>query len=515
MKWPAIPAARVRRIGLAVGSAATVAAVVAGIAAPAGFFAAWLFAWLCVLAIALGALANVMIHELTGGEWGFVIRPALESALGTLPIVGLLGIPLLFGLPHLYPWAAAHPGDALLAAKSWYLNTPFFTLRAIACFIVWSALAFALRRQWRLRRTNAAGAPQPDLRALSIAGLIVYALTMTLAATDWIMSLSRDWYSTGFGLFVLISQALVAFAFAVAASVASGALAGAPSTHARIPADAMSEAPSVARDAQDLGNILLMYVMMWAYLAFTQFLIIWAEDLPSEIGWYVMRSTRGWKALAIVIFLLLFVLPFAAMLFRRFKRDPARLGVLCAIVVVGCVLQFAWQVLPPFAAEPMGFALLALAGVGGLWAAAFATLHAKSVPFARAGTRRSSMAERPAAAMQHEPNAVDARRICVAAGGLVGVIALCIVASLLLVPAYAHVYKRAPARAAQALPATRGVPLQPDPEADLAHFRAEKQALLEGYAWVDRPQGIARIPIEDAMRIIAQHNGNGSSGGAR
>lgn len=120
------------------------------------------------------------------------------------------------------------------------------------------------------------------------------------------------------------------------------------------------------------------------------------------------------------------------------------------------------------------------------------------------------MAERHAPAAQHEPNAVDARRVCMAAGALVGVIALCIAASLLLAHAYARVYGRAPARAAQALPATRGVPLQPDPAADLARFRAEKEALLQGYAWVDRSHGIVRIPVEDAMRIIARHGGSGA-----
>jgi hypothetical protein len=111
--------------------------------------------------------------------------------------------------------------------------------------------------------------------------------------------------------------------------------------------------------------------------------------------------------------------------------------------------------------------------------------------------------------MQHEPNAVDVRRICVAAGMLIGVIALCVAASVLLAHAYAHDYGRAPARAAQALPATRGVPLQAVPAADLARLRADKEALLEGYAWVDRPHGIAHIPVEDAMRIIAQR-GSGS-----
>lgn len=372
-------ASRHQRACLGIGIVATIVVAIAGSADPSRALAAWLFAWLGVLGIALGALANVMIHELTGGEWGFVIRRPLESAMGTLPVVALLGVPLAFGLPHLYPWAAPHADDALLAAKAWYLDAPFFIVRALAYFAIWIALATAMRRQWRRHRSNATRAGAPALRALSIAGLILYALTMTLAAVDWIMSLVRDWYSTGFGLLVLTSQALGAFAFAVAVSAVTGAMRGANAV-ADVRNDAMVERPNPARDAQDLGNILLMYVMMWAYLAFTQFLIIWAEDLPSEIGWYVARATPHWKALAIVVLLLQFVAPFVAMLFRGFKRDPMRLGALCAVVLLAHVLQIAWQVLPAFAGVPAWIAVLALIAVGALWLCAFLTVDAHATP---------------------------------------------------------------------------------------------------------------------------------------
>src|SRR6185437_2550343 len=149
------------------------------------------------------------------------------------------------------------------------------------------------------------------------------------------------WYSTGFGLLVLTSQAFGAFVFAVAVSAASGAMRGARAVDDDRNA-AMVERPNPARDAQDLGNILLTYAMLWTYLAFMQFLVIWAEDLPAEIGWYVVRATPPWKALAIVVFGLQFAVPFVAMLFRGFKRNPARLGVLCGVVLVAYVLEIAW-----------------------------------------------------------------------------------------------------------------------------------------------------------------------------
>ncbi len=381
MKRALAAAPRLRSAALACGTLASVAAVLAGTADPTHFFAAWLFAWLCVLGVALGALANVMIHELTGGEWGFVIRRALEAALATLPVIAALGVPLLFGLGRLYPWAAAQPSDALLAAKAWYLNTPFFIGRAVVYFMAWIGIAAALRRHWRAHRSNAGNVAAPAARALAVGGLIVYAVSMSLAATDWIVSLSRDWYSTGFGLYALTSQALCAFAFGVAASVACGAL---RNTSRAMPQDAMNEPASRARDAQDLGNVLLMYVMLWAYLAFTQFLVIWAEDLPSETSWYLTRATPGWKALAIVVLCLQFALPFCAMLFRRVKRDPGHLAALCAVVTGAGVLQVAWQVLPPFGDEPVWLPLLTLVGVGGLWLAAFTASYARTETARRA-----------------------------------------------------------------------------------------------------------------------------------
>jgi hypothetical protein len=370
---------RLRRGCLVAGGAGVFVAVAAGFGAPDSFFAAWLFAWLAVLALALGALVNVMIHELTGGEWGFVVRRPLEAALATLPVVALLGVPLLFGLGHLYPWAAPHAAGSRLDAKAWWLDTPFFVVRAVLYFAIWIAIATAMRRQWQRHRTNATRLGQPAVRRLAIVGLVACAVTMTLAGVDWIMARSADWYSTGFGLLVLTSQAYAAFAFAAAVAAFTGAMRGARAVEdERV--DALVERPNPARDAQDLGNIVLTYAMLWAYLAFMQYLIIWAEDLPAEIGWYLTRSTPVWKAWAIATLILQFALPFAAMLFRDVKRDPRRLGALCVAVLAGHWLQMAWQVLPSSYGSAPWIAIAAAIGVGGWWLAAFSHAYARVAP---------------------------------------------------------------------------------------------------------------------------------------
>jgi len=357
---------RLRRAALAVGGVAALLAVLAWRLDTARFFQSWLLAWLFVLGIALGALVNVMIHELTGGAWGFAVRRPLEAAIGTLPVVAALGLPLAFGLAELFPWARPGATEAVVTAKLWYLNPTALELRALAYFALWIALGVALRRFWRRGETNAAAAPHPALRALAIVGLLVYALTMTLAAVDWIMSLSAEWYSTTFGLLIMVGQALSAFAFAVACSVLGGSLRGST-------ADG-------ARTAQDLGNILLTFVMLWAYLAFTQFLIIWAADLPVEIGWYAARSQPAWRWLAVAVLGFQFALPVLAMLFRSFKRDPRRLAWLCAVVLIAHCAELLWLVEPPFRSDEVPvhwMDAVALLAVGGVWLARFLFLHAE------------------------------------------------------------------------------------------------------------------------------------------
>jgi hypothetical protein len=252
-------------------------------------------------------------------------------------------------------------------------------VRAVLYFAIWIAIATAMRRQWQRHRTNATRLGQPAVRRLAIVGLVAYAVTMTLAGVDWIMARSADWYSTGFGLLVLTSQAYAAFAFAAAVAAFTGAMRGARAVEdERV--DALVERPNPARDAQDLGNIVLTYAMLWAYLAFMQYLIIWAEDLPAEIGWYLTRSTPVWKAWAIATLILQFALPFAAMLFRDVKRDPRRLGALCVAVLAGHWLQMAWQVLPSSYGSAPWIAIAAAIGVGGWWLAAFSHAYARVAP---------------------------------------------------------------------------------------------------------------------------------------
>jgi hypothetical protein len=290
----------------------------------------YLFAWLFVLGLSLGSLANLMVQSLTGGRWVEPVRPAWIAAARVLPLVALLFLPIAFGVRWIYPWTEA-PGH--------WLNVPFFIVRSAAYLVVWCLLAAAFLRAERGNIEPAAGGGRTS-RAWSAAGLIVYTFTISFAAFDWIASLTPAWYSSGFGLVVGTGQMLSASAFGIMAAALVA------------PAQPDRE---LRQRFHDLGNLLLMYVLVWAYLAFTQFLVIWSENIPTEIHWYVRRLETGWVALAWIVVALHFALPFAILLSRDAKRSPRLLGSIAAGLLGVHLVQVYWMVVP--SVRPEGFSL--------------------------------------------------------------------------------------------------------------------------------------------------------------
>jgi len=328
----------------------------------AAFFRAYLIAYVFVLGIPLGCLAIVMIHHLVGGTWGFAIQRSLEAAIATFPIMVLLFLPLLFGLPELFPWARPEAAqDPVLAQKALYLNIPGFIIRAAVYFAVWCALGFFLGRWSTEQDLQTDAAPVRRMQTLSGPGLVVYGLTVTFSAIDWLMSIEPHWYSTIFGMIFMVSHGLVALAFVTGAAYFLGR---------REPLSRII-APWVF---QDLGNLMLAFIMLWAYLSFSQFLLIWVENLQHEIPWYLHRMSGGWAVIAIGLIVLQFSLPFILLLSRVVKRTPATLCVVVGMVALMHLIEIYWFVTPTF--HPDGFYLhwttvLAPIGVGGVWLAAF------------------------------------------------------------------------------------------------------------------------------------------------
>jgi hypothetical protein len=312
-----------RIVGWPLGIAALLISLIGLVVDRRMFFAAWLAAWWFGLGLMFGAAAWQWIHRLTGGAWGLALRPASRSLLRRLPCLALLLLPLLFGLPTIYPWAGADAGWTSTMtrpafAQAWFA-LPFVGAR-------W--LCFGAGWWWLARTGRVASAGQ------AAAALGVYMLLASLCAVDLLMSLVPAWTSTVFGWLTTIGQ------------MAAGAAAAILLTTRQPPASASVRVAGKPPVWRDLGNLLLMALMLQAYLQFMEFLIIWAEDLPREISWYLPRLQSGWQLVGLSLMLLQFALPVAALLWRRNKDEPRRLARVAAGVLLMQAVDAAWLVVP-------------------------------------------------------------------------------------------------------------------------------------------------------------------------
>jgi hypothetical protein len=370
---------RLRRGALTVALAGLAAFVIVGvilwlaggISVPRQFFLSYLVAYMFWLGAALGSMALLMLQHLTGGAWGVVLRRVFESGARTLPLLLLFFVPIIIGLflggQSLYPWVEGERNPF----QEVYLSIPFFIVRVLVYFAIWLAVTFVLNR-WSAEQDRAAMTPQQvrRFRLLSGPGIALYGGTITLAAVDWLMSLTPNWYSTIFPPLVAVSQVLTGMALSLAVALLLATrfrAAYAPATP-----DLMLR-PDVMRD---LGNLLLAFVMLWAYMSFSQFLLVWVGNLPEEIPWYLQRVRAGWQVIAVALIVLHFGLPFLLLLSRDIKQDPRRLAAVAVGILVMRFVDVLWWVEPTYSdavgTAPRGYAfwlldVAAAACLGGLW----------------------------------------------------------------------------------------------------------------------------------------------------
>jgi hypothetical protein len=360
-----------RRRSLNIGVIGLLAAAAGAFLSPGQFFHSYLLAYLLWLGAALGGLALTMLQHLSGGGWGVVLRRIFEAAARTLPWMALFFVPLLFGLRDLYPWAdsAAVAGDALLKEKTLYLNVPFFLARAAFCFAVWIGLALALTRWSADQDRTGDPALAVRMRNTSAIGMVLYFATMTMASIDWAMSLEPHWFSTMYGFLFIIGQALMGLAIAIV-------------TARRLSAEAPMSGVYNAGHFHDFGKLLFAFTMVWAYLSFSQFLIIWSANLPEEIPWYLHRLDHGWELIGIGLVIFHFAVPFIVLLSRRSKRNAALLAGMALWLIAARLLDLFFMIGPEAYPDGLRFHWLDLAaviGLGGVWVALFAA-NLKSRP---------------------------------------------------------------------------------------------------------------------------------------
>jgi hypothetical protein len=264
-------------------------------------------------------MALLFIHALTGGRWGYSIRRELASGVATLPLVLPALLPLAFVLRQLYPWM--HADVAAHLGNRFYLNAPFFYARCAVYLIVWLGLGALVLRA--LRREN----PDPHLARLAAPGLILLALTVTFAAIDFTLSLEPQFKSSIYGMLVAAEAILLALSIAVLGAAAAS----------------RTDRRSGIRD---LGRLLFALLVLWAYLDFMQVLIVWNSDLPDEANWYLHRFVGTWAAVAVLIAVCHFALPFFALIWPQVQRSRSALAALAAVLIVAEVPRAWWIVIP-------------------------------------------------------------------------------------------------------------------------------------------------------------------------
>ena len=354
---------KISQRSLVVGAVFAVIAVIFAFIHPDEFYRAYLLGFMCWLRVALGSMAILMIRHLTGGGWGTVIRRILGAAMRTLPLLFLLFIPVFFGIHKLYIWAQPlgniedkHLREHLEQITQTYLTVNGFIIRAVFYFAVWNVLSFLLSK-WS-KETDSPNAPDNSgrFKAVSGPGLILYGFTISFAAIDWIMSLDPSWISTIFGLIILIGEVLSAMCFAVVVE--------------RILFDYKPMSEMLKPDfVHDHGKWMLAFIMVWAYFNFSQWLIIWAGNLPAEITFYLRRLNGGWGYIGMILVLFHFVIPFAMLLSRPFKRNIRKLVWVAVLLLFMGWLDLLWIIEPTFSktlAISVADIVVPIA-IGGIW----------------------------------------------------------------------------------------------------------------------------------------------------
>jgi hypothetical protein len=357
----------IERRSLMVGVVFGVIALILAFVRPEQFYRAYLLGFMCWLGVALGSMAILMIRHLTGGGWGMVIRRILGAAMRTVPLLALLFIPVILGIHKLYIWAQPlnqiadkHLREHLENITKTYLTTSGFILRAIFYFAIWNLLSFLLSH-WS-KQTDRAGAPDNTQRFKAVAGpgLILYGFTISFAAIDWVMSLDPSWISTIFGLVILIGEVLSAMCFAVVVE--------------RILFNYKPMSEMLKPDfVHDHGKWMLTFIMVWAYFNYSQWLIIWAGNLPSEITYYMRRLNGGWGYVGLFIVIFHFAIPFATLLSRPFKRNIRKLVWLAVWLMLMRYLDLFWIIEPNFSKTftiTVADVVVPVA-IGGFWLAYF------------------------------------------------------------------------------------------------------------------------------------------------
>ncbi len=322
------------------------------------FFHSYLTAFVFWTTLSVGALFFLLVHYLAGSVWCIVFRRIAEALAANLPYLAIFSIPVLLGIGDLYHWSdpAVVATDHLLQKKSAFLNIPFFIVRTIAYFAIWSVTIFLLYRNSLRQDTEKDFDLLSKLRRVGAVGMVLFALTLTFASFDWLMSLDPHWYSTIFGVYIFAGTYVIILSFLVLCSLFLRYY------------GALKETINV-RHYHDLGRLLFAFTIFWAYIAGSQYFLIWYGNVPEETVWFLQRWEGSWKYLSVMLVFGHFAIPFLVLLFRAAKQNLVILGSMAGLLFVMHFIDLYWIVLPSLHKSGVQFSWLDLTtfiGIGGI-----------------------------------------------------------------------------------------------------------------------------------------------------
>ncbi len=351
-------------IAAAVGTLGIVASLLLARSADDGvhhLLETYLVSFAFFLSLSLGALFFVMLQHVTRAGWSVVVRRVAEAMATNVWLMALLVAPVLLGMEHLYHWA--HPGaadhDPLIAAKVGFLNTEFFILRIVVYFVIWSVLAWFFYTTSRAQDASGAPALTRRMEVVSAPGIVVFALSLNFAAFDLLMSLDPHWFSTIYGVYYFASSVLLFFAVM-------------PMTLVWLQSRGLLRHAVTVEHYHDIGKFMFAFTVFWAYIAFSQYMLIWYGNIPEETEWFLKRQTGDWTAISLVLLFGHFVLPFLMLISRHVKRRPLPLAAIGAFVAVMCWIDMYWLVIPEFSPATARFGVLdvlVFLGMAGIYSA--------------------------------------------------------------------------------------------------------------------------------------------------
>ena len=347
------------RIALIVGVAGLALSAVGYFTDPKQTMFSYLTAFMFFVSFALGGLFFTMLHHLVDAKWSIVIRKLSESLMSTMPLMLLLFIPIAFGIHELYEWSHADvvAQDALLQKKAGYLNVTFFLIRAAVYFAIWIFVGrklVTLSKQQDVRHEEGF---VHKARMISAPGMILFAFTITLASFDWLMSLDPHWYSTIFGAYIFAGAflgTLCIFTLVCLFQQRQGVLKNEIKT----------------AHYHDIGKFTLGFIVFWAYMAYSQYFLIWYANIPEETIWFLHRWEGSWKTWSLVLIFGHFAIPFLLLISSAAKRSGAVMAFGAVWLLVMRYVDLHWLVLPNLHHDGVHFTWIDVAtfvGIGGLF----------------------------------------------------------------------------------------------------------------------------------------------------